>query len=263
MVQTESIVDSLFPPPAGVLRRTTHFRVLRHLLGQGPVRGSFTDQIAKGVPRPARGDTLLVLWQLDVGANADTSRWTQVISLSHRGTVRSDRGLDTHFGVFHSPDSVLATVERRVRMIRAGRPLGDARAWRFADFVRGRGSLAYWMPEASEAQRATYAGSINQLVVPADADRLASVLRETHARRAEERATAAWRLAAYPGPRAIARLREMLKDDAAVALREDGRAKAVHAVRAQAYRVLVGMSVAAPRPPGFAADSTLLPMFEN
>jgi len=261
-VRVEAVFDSVYPPRTHT-DRSVRYRALRNLAGNVPARGTIARLLGYS-PAPSVGDTLLLLWQGEGSGNSSASdQWVHHFSMSHRdsGDVLA---FASDFRVIRTADSVIATVERRLRMIKASRPLGDERGWRLRDFMQGRGRLIYWIPADSEAGFIE-TGSANMLVVPADADRLPSILAESRSSDAHERATAAWRLKEYPGPTAIARLREMLADDG-VATLEGSRGgvsfrESAYIVRGQAYRALTAMGVRAPRPPGFESDSTYLETF--
>ena len=262
LVRVEAVFDSVYPPRTRT-DRSIRYRLLRNLAGSGPARGIIA-WLVEPNPTLEHGDTLLALWQGEgSGDSSGSGQWVHHFSMSHRDAGRL-RAFATDFRLIHSPDSVLAAVERRLRMIKANRPLGDDRRWRLRDFMQGRGRLMYSIPEESEAG-SLQSHSVNGLVVPADADRLPAILAESKSSDPLDRAAAAVRLREYPGPTAIARLREMLADDGTVTV-EGTRGgvsftESVYIVRGQAYRALMAMGVRAPRPPGFEADSTYLETF--
>lgn len=262
LVRIEAVFDSVYPPRTHT-DRSVRYRALRNLAGNGPAR-SIIARFVGLASDPGLGDTLLVLWQGEGAATSDTDQWVHHFPMSAPDSRSSLLAFATDFSLIRSGDSVLAAVERRLRMIKANRPLGDDRRWRLRDFMQGRGRLIYWIPEDREAA-AVQTGSLNMLVVPADADRLPAILAESKSSDTHERAAAAWRLKEYPGPTAIARLREMLADQG-VATMEVSRGgvtikESAYIVRGQAYRALTAMGIQAPRPPGFESDSTYLETF--
>ncbi len=218
LVRVTAVRDSMYPSPAVTADRTVRFRTLRWLRGGGRTRGSIVLFVYHEDPPPLSGDTLLVLWEVDVrphvGDPQDTLRYLSVFDLTHpeRGYRRS-KALTGDFRVIHSPDSILAAVERRMAMVRAGRPLGDARCLTMKDFAAGLGCLERSMPWESEAEQATYWGSINSLRYPADIELLPTLLDSTRSTTTLTRAWAAGSLAQYPRDLVVPRLRQLLLDD--------------------------------------------------
>ena len=213
LIQIQSSVDSAYAPPAMVGVSKIRYRVLRNLRGEGQASGTMRVDTWQGDPRIQAGDS--VLWLRRLSSDSDDPeepirREDVLFDLSGLERTPYSYALTRDCGVLRKSSSILAAVTHRMRMIRSGAPLGDSRRYSLDDFARGLGAITTWMDPESEAEQATYGGSINILSYPADADLLPKFLEQTRSRDPGIRAFAAGALASYPTARA--RLRELLSD---------------------------------------------------
>lgn len=150
-----SVHDAWLPAPATVGNRTVKYVVLRNLRGETRSGGSFVLFVHRTEPPPLVGDSLLVFDgyrirsgpALKVNVAFDLSRGGRPLRL-RAPAISSD------FRII-CPDLILAAVEHRLNWIGHKQPLGDDRRLTLKDFEEGRGLLEDWMPEDSEAERAT------------------------------------------------------------------------------------------------------------
>lgn len=250
--QIQSAWAAVFLLTSGVAAETFEGDSLDWLVVSHPgvaVVGSTVQVLKGGLPElapPGDGRQELVFFDM---AGKRTRAFDLIRPESAHGSAVA---ITASFEVLTTREAILAAVLERL-----GRPLPPCPLRPLRVEVR-----------RSAARDALCPGRVCHLLVPADADRLPSLIEQAlRAEEPSERATAAWRLAAYPGARTEEVLRALLSDPGREEARITGftwvdspegmlytKNFTVYPARQAAWSALEALGVNVPKPEGWVEE---------
>jgi hypothetical protein len=261
-----AVRDSASAPPTSMLKLDLALRLERTIRGTAPDTIHLVDWVMPSFPHLMPNGRIVVLGcgipkRWEEGQADEHGRFATCVSLTPGFQFEEALAIDRGFHVLQNPDSILAAIQERMTLIRAGRPLGDNRPVEPAGELGRRGSLTFWMPEESEAQKETWVGSYNTLTVPADAAYRPFLLELAKSTEPQPRLQAAYMLREYPGRDTERALKKLLGDYAGFRVETitAGRDTVISRryIPWVAWRSLEVLGVHAPRPIGTSMEEEL------